>query len=128
MSLARRLLLGSFVVVLTLVVAVVLIAGGRLRERLVAEKTDELSRDARLIAIDWRRGVDPDSLAHRAGAALGYRVTLIDSTGVVVGDAEFSSAARRRLENHSTRPEIVAAKSEGMGSSRRRSASAGDEG
>ena len=127
MTLARRLLLGSFVVVMTLVVAVVIIAGGRLRERLVAEKTDELSRDARLIALDWRRGMDADSLAHRAGAALGYRVTLIDRTGVVVGDAEFSPDARRRLENHSTRPEVVAARSEGIGSSRRNSASAGDE-
>jgi signal transduction histidine kinase len=126
-SLARRLVLGSLIVVTTLVFAVVLIAGSRLRERLVSEKTDELTRDARLVAFDWRRGLDADSLAHRAGAALGYRVTLVDSTGVVVGDAEFASEARRRLENHAGRPEIVAARAAGTGSARRRSASAGDE-
>jgi signal transduction histidine kinase/HAMP domain-containing protein len=126
-SLARRLLLGSLIVVTTLVVAVVLIAGGRLRERLVAEKTDELSRNARLIALGWRRGVDADSLAHRAGDALGLRVTLIDSAGEVLGDTEFGPDARRRLENHLTRPEVVAARLRGTGSARRRSASAGDE-
>lgn len=127
MSLARRLLVGSLIVVLTLVAAVVLIAGRRLRDRLVLEKTDELARDARMVASDWTRRTDADALAHRAGAAFGYRVTLIDSTGVVVGDAEFAPEARRRLENHSTRPEVVAARASGTGSSRRRSASAGDE-
>jgi len=126
-SLARRLILGSLVVVTTLVVAVVLIAGSRLRERLVGEKIDELSRDARLVAMEWRSGIDADSLAHRTGAGLGYRVTLIDTTGVVLGDTEFGPDARRRLENHATRPEVVAARAIGTGSDRRRSASAGDE-
>lgn len=127
MTLVRRLLLGSLLVVSTLVIAVVLIAGSRLRERLVAEKTDELARDARFVAMDWGRDTNADSLAHHAGAALGYRVTLIDSTGVVVGDTEFGAQARQRLENHATRPEIVAARDKGSGSGRRRSASAGDE-
>ena len=127
MSLARRLLLGSFVVLATLVVAVMLIAGARLRDRLLAEKTDELTRDARLVALDWRRGVNADSLAHRAGEALGYRVTLIDSSGEVTGDSEFEIEARRRLENHLARPEVVAARSAGSGRALRRSASAGDD-
>ena len=127
MTLARRLMLGSLIVVTTLVFAVVLIAGARLRERLVTEKTDELSRDARLIALQWRLGVDADALARDAGVALGYRVTLIDSAGVVRGDTDFGAQARRRLENHLTRPEVAAASASGIGSARRRSASAGDE-
>ncbi len=127
MKLASRLLSGSLIVVTTLVAAIVLIAGGRLRDRLVEEKTDELSRDARLVAAHWKAGIDADSLAHAEGGALGYRVTLIDSTGVVVGDAEFGAEARRQLENHSTRPEIVTARRAGVGSARRQSASAGDE-
>jgi signal transduction histidine kinase len=126
-TLGRRLLGGSLVVVLLLVAAIVLIAGGRLRDRLVAEKTDELSRDARSISASWRAGVDADSLAHAAGSAFDYRVTLIDSTGVVQGDAEFMADARRRLENHSTRPEIIEARGGGTGSATRQSASAGDE-
>ena len=127
MTLARRLLAGSLIVVTTLVAGVVLIAGGRLRNRLVEEKRDELSRVGRVIAAEWQSGRDPDSLAHGAGDALGYRVTLIDSTGVVVGDTEFGPEARRRLENHLNRPEIVAARTSGQGASRRHSASAGDD-
>ncbi len=127
MTLARRLLAGALVVVLTLVALIVLVAGSRLRERLVADKIDELTRSARLIAQDWRPGVDADALAHRAGDSLGYRVTLIRADGVVVGDTEFERAARRRLENHLMRPEVVAAGATGSGSARRRSASAGDE-
>ncbi|HTK47413.1 MAG TPA: ATP-binding protein [Gemmatimonadaceae bacterium] len=127
MTLARRLLAGSLVVITTLVAAVVLIAGGRLRDRLVEEKRDELLRVGRMIATEWRAGIDVDSLARRAGLALGYRVTLIDSTGVVVGDTEFGAEARARLENHFMRPEIVEARAAGSGSTRRHSASAGDD-
>jgi two-component system, OmpR family, phosphate regulon sensor histidine kinase PhoR len=126
-TLARRLLAGSLIVVTVLVAAIVLIAGGRLRNRLVEEKRDELARVGRAIALQWQPGTDPEQLAHRAGDALGYRVTLIDSTGVVVGDAEFGPEARRRLENHFNRPEIVDARTHGLGASRRHSASAGDD-
>jgi len=126
-TLASRLLAGSLIVVTMLVAAIVLIAGGRLHDRLVVEKTDELARDARLVAAHWHPGIDADSLAHTDGEALGYRITLIDNAGTVVGDAEFGPDARRRLENHASRPEIVAARAKGIGSSRRESASAGDE-
>jgi signal transduction histidine kinase len=126
-TLARRLLAGSLIVVAVLVAAIVLIAGGRLRDRLVEEKRDELARVGRVVALQWQPGTDAEQLAHRAGDALGYRVTLIDSAGVVVGDAEFGPEARRRLENHFNRPEIVEARSRGLGASRRHSASAGDD-
>jgi len=70
-TLARRLLAGSLIVVTTLVAGVVLIAGGRLRNRLVEEKRDELSRGGRVIAAEWQKGRDPDSLGHGAGDELG---------------------------------------------------------
>ena len=127
MTLARRLLAGSFVVVTAMVAAVVLIAGGRLRTRLVEEKRDELARVGRVVGAEWQAGTNPDTLADRAGDALGYRVTLIDSTGVVVGDAEFGAEARRRLENHYNRPEVLGAREHGTGVSLRHSASAGDD-
>ena len=127
MTLARRLLAGSLVVVTAMVAAVVLIAGGRLRNRLVEEKRDELARVGRVVGVEWQPGIDPETLAHRAGDALGYRVTLIDSGGVVVGDAEFGPEARRRLENHYNRPEVVGAREHGIGVSLRHSASAGDD-
>ena len=127
MTLARRLLAGSLIVVVALVAAIVIIAGGRLRSRLVEEKRDELERVGRVIATEWRPGTDAVALARRAGGALGYRVTLVDETGVVVGDAEFGPEALPRLENHLARPEIVAARAHGVGVARRHSASAGDD-
>ena len=127
MTLARRLLAGSLIVVVALVAAIVIIAGGRLRSRLVEEKRDELERVGRVIATEWRPGTDAAALARRAGGALGYRVTLVDETGVVVGDAEFGPEALPRLENHLARPEIVAARAHGVGVARRHSASAGED-
>jgi two-component system, OmpR family, phosphate regulon sensor histidine kinase PhoR len=126
-KLAERLLAGSLVIVSVLVLAVVAIAGGRLRARLAAEQRDELLRDARLVASQWQVGADPDRLADTAGRALDYRVTLIGTDGTVLGDSEFDGADLRRLENHGERPEVVAARSGVVGTARRFSASAGDE-
>jgi two-component system, OmpR family, phosphate regulon sensor histidine kinase PhoR len=127
MSLVKRLLAGSLVIVLVLLVGVVAIAGTRLRARLAEETRRELEREARLVATSWHAGINADSLANVAGAALGRRVTLIDSTGHVVGDSEFDGEALANLQNHSTRPEVVQARREGMGASMRSSASAGDD-
>ena len=127
MTLAKRLLLGSVVLVLVLVVAIVAIAGNRLSNRLAVETQRELEREARIVATEWRTGLDADSLANAAGAALGRRVTLIRSDGVVIGDSEFDGEDLRHLQNHSTRPEVVAAKRSGVGTSMRPSASAGDK-
>ena len=127
MTLAKRLLAGSLVLVFVLVAGIVAIAGGRLRNRLAEETRRELEREARLVANEWRARLDADSLADAAGAALGRRVTLIDSTGVVRGDSEFDGEDLHHLQNHSTRPEVIAAKAGGVGSSMRSSASAGDD-
>ena len=127
MTLARRLLTGTLLVVVTLISAVVLIAGGRLHGRLVLEKTDELSRAARLVASEWTTLAHADAVARTSGEALGYRVTIIDTAGVVIGDSQFGADARRRLENHASRPEVIGARRNGVGSARRNSASAGDE-
>jgi signal transduction histidine kinase len=126
-KLAERLLAGSLIIVSVLVLAIVAIAGGRLRARLAAEQQDELLRDARLVASQWRAGVDADALADTAGRALGYRVTLIGADGTVLGDSQFDGAELRRLENHAARPEVVAARSGAVGTATRFSPSAGDE-
>jgi signal transduction histidine kinase len=125
-TLAKRLLVGSLALVLVLVLALVAIAGRRLRDRLADETRRELEREARLVGASWRRGLNADSLADAAGAALGRRVTLIDSTGVVRGDSDFDDGSLTRLENHYRRPEVAAARASGAGTSMRGSASAGD--
>lgn len=127
MTLAKRLLAGSLVLVLSLVAGVVILAGNRLRDRLAQETCRELGREARLVGVEWRSDINADSLADAAGAALGRRVTLIDSSGVVRGDSEFDDDALRGLQNHGAREEVVEAKRLGSGCSRRRSPSAGDD-
>jgi signal transduction histidine kinase len=126
-TLAKQWLVGSLVLVLVLVTGVVAIAGGRLQRRLADETRRELEREVRLVAIEWHAGVRPDSLADAAGDALGRRVTLIDSAGVVIGDSEFHGEELHNLQNHSTRPEVVAARAHGVGWSMRTSPSAGDD-
>jgi two-component system, OmpR family, phosphate regulon sensor histidine kinase PhoR len=126
-SLVKRLLVGSLVLIAVLVAGIVAIAGNRLQSRLFDQTVRGLEREARVVATEWRPGLNADSLADAAGAALGRRVTLIDSTGVVLGDSEFDGPGLMGLQNHSTRPEVIDAKTHGIGWSRRPSASAGDD-
>ena len=127
MKLTQRLLIGSLLIISILVALVVAIVDGRLRVRLYEESSAEVLREARLVAAQWRPGLAVDSLADAAGGALGHWVTLIDSTGKVVGDSEFDPPALESLQNHLTRPEIQEALRTGSGQSRRVSALAGDE-
>jgi two-component system, OmpR family, phosphate regulon sensor histidine kinase PhoR len=105
----------------------VLTADRRLSARLYTARADELAREASFVAAQWTARTDPAALAATAGRALEHRVTLIDATGRVVGDARFAGAALARLENHAARPEVVQARARGQGVARRLSASAGDE-
>jgi signal transduction histidine kinase len=110
-----------------MVISVVVIIDNQLHSSIVEQTTHDLAGEARLVATEWRSDVDPDSLADQAGLATGHRITLIDSTGHVVGDSEFDGPALRALENHATRPEVVSARQTGLGSTRRMSPSTGEE-
>jgi signal transduction histidine kinase len=125
--LAQRLLLQSLVIVTVMVVSVVIIIDNQIHSSITDQTTHDLAGEARLLAAEWRPGVDPDALADEAGVATGHRVTLIDSTGHVLGDSEFDGPALQSLENHNTRPEVVQARSNGVGSVRRVSPSTGEE-
>ena len=127
MKLAHRLLLQSLAIVAVLVISVVVIIDNQIHARITDQATHDLAGEARLLAIEWRAGVDPDALADEAGVATGHRITLIDSTGRVVGDSEFDGPALQGLENHSNRPEVIAAQQNGVGSVRRMSPSTGEE-
>ncbi|MBI5600641.1 MAG: HAMP domain-containing protein [Gemmatimonadetes bacterium] len=127
MRLAHRLLLGALGVVGALVLLMTVAVNRQLATRLTAETTSRLTTEARLVAGQWSSGVDADALADRLGRESDHRVTLVDATGRVVGDSEFDEPELSQLENHATRPEVAAARETGVGSSRRRSASAGNE-
>jgi two-component system phosphate regulon sensor histidine kinase PhoR len=60
--------------------------------------------------------------AARIGKLLDARVTFIAADGRVVGDSAETLEALATLENHATRPEVVAAQSVGLGQARRYSA------
>jgi two-component system phosphate regulon sensor histidine kinase PhoR len=125
--LAHRLLLQSLAIVAVMVVSVVVIIDDQLHSRITEQTTRDLAGEARLLAGEWKPGLDADSLADIAGAATRHRITLIDSTGHVLGDSEFDGPALQGLQNHSTRPEVVAARKNGVGSIRRMSPSTGEE-
>ena len=127
MRLAKRLLLGALGVVGVLVVFITASIDDKLATRLTDETREHLVTEARLVAVQWTAGVNADALADRLGKETGHRVTLIDSTGRVIGDSEFDRPELDQLENHASRPEVVEARASGMGSSTRRSPSAGDQ-
>jgi signal transduction histidine kinase/HAMP domain-containing protein len=126
--LARRLFAGFALVITVLAILVVAISGQRLARELTARETDQLTREAQLLATEWAQqpNADAEALAHTAGGALGHRVTLIASDGRVIGDSEFADDALPHLENHATRPEVAAARAAGTGVATRASPSRGD--
>jgi Signal transduction histidine kinase len=126
-KLAQRLVLYSFLLIAVLIVVIAAIVDHGLRRDITDELTANLGREARLIALQWTPDRDADSIANAAGAALKQRVTLIDSSGTVLGDSEFDGDDLHRLQNHSTRPEVIDAHRLGVGTARRKSPSRGDE-
>ena len=127
MKLAHRLLVQSLAIVAVMVIAVVLIIDNQLHNSITDQTTHDLAGEARLVALQWKPALNADSIADNAGAATGHRITLIDSSGHVIGDSDFDGPALQALENHSARPEVVAARTTGIGSIRRMSPSTGEE-
>lgn len=126
MKLAHRLLLQSLAIVMVMVIAVVVIIDNQIHSSITDQATNDLAGEARLLATQWKPGTPPDALADDAGVATGHRITLIDSTGRVVGDSEFNGPALESLENHAARAEVIAAQQHGVGSARRVSPSTGE--
>ncbi len=124
MRLATRVFLGASLLAAATAVGLIVAADQILRQRLEDGIAAALEGDARLIALVLPADTSlwPDA-ARRYGAQVGRRVTLIDSTGRVRGDADFDRASLAGLENHSTRPEVRAALATGIGRDRRLSRS-----
>jgi two-component system, OmpR family, phosphate regulon sensor histidine kinase PhoR len=125
--LTTRLLLGLVLGVSLLLAAVIAVLDRRLYARIGEEQVTQLQSEARLLAAQWAEPARADAIADAAGRATGHRVTLIDASGVVLGDSEFDGERLTALENHRGRPEVRDAFAHGTGTARRMSASAGDE-
>ncbi len=94
-----------------------------LRENLTERIRDDLFARLRFIehdATSLGAALDDlpawDALADHLGRRAEGRVTIIRRDGLVLGDSEVDIAALGGVENHAQRPEIVAALSEGRGS------------
>ncbi|MFN7982112.1 MAG: ATP-binding protein [Vicinamibacterales bacterium] len=68
-----------------------------------------------------------DAEADRLGQQMNARVTFIAADGAVLGDSAEPLEALASMENHATRPEVVDARTSGVGTARRSSATLREE-
>jgi two-component system, OmpR family, phosphate regulon sensor histidine kinase PhoR len=116
---------------------IALVVAGSLMATIMRRQTDEriertLVAEVKLAAELIARGapvrpgadeaVDLEEEAVRIGGLIGARVTFIGSDGVVRGDSAETLAGVAGMENHGQRPEVVAARQQGLGIARRHSA------
>ena len=87
MKLVYRLLIFSLALVTIMTAFVMAIVDMRLKDRIVAERAAELSREAKLVAGHWEAGENARDVVDRASKALGGRVSLIDEHSILVADA-----------------------------------------
>lgn len=121
-----------FVVSVALILVVGLTSGAylenQLRRLLMTRIETELHRHALTARElfrslnDWSTPSTTDPLADRLGQAASARVTVIAQDGTVLGDSALTIEQVRQLDNHGTRPEVVAALANGRGVARRFSA------
>jgi signal transduction histidine kinase len=126
-SLTRRLLFSYLTVIVVSVVVLTVAAERGLRSRLVDEARVMLEREARYLA-EAATGLDGprlDTVVRRLGRATGRRLTIIAADGRVIADSDFPPDQLATLEDHSDRPEVIAALEGRSGSDLRRSASSG---
>ncbi len=83
----------------------------------------QLLNEARLVAdistpsfIDPAKNENLDTIAKSIGNEIGTRITLIANNGTVLGDTDQDPAG---MENHATRPEVIAALASGTGQATR---------
>ncbi len=110
----HRLFGGFIAVVGPLVLLIILLVGRGLRRELLDTFQDELRRQIALAEwiVSSTDGIDPDSLARAITDRIGYRVTFIDTTGVVLGDSYVDPRRLGDVENQIDRPEVQGALSD----------------
>ena len=126
MNVARRLVLGTVVILILTVLILLWGAERSLRRDLEGDIAGGLEREARLIrealpadSVGW------DDAVHRLARENGHRLTLIDRTGRVRADSDFPPGPLPAIENHAGRLEVRAALAGQTGISTRRSETVG---
>ena len=111
----HALFFGFLGVIGLLVALTLLLVGSGLNRELRSGFRAELERQLALGAALMERAgpVDPDSLARAMTDRIGYRVTLIDTAGVVLGESYVGAGRLEEIENHRDRPEVVSVLDDG---------------
>lgn len=86
-----------------------------LRPDLERRAARQLARTLSLMADEAGGAPLSDSLAERFGAAVGLRVTFVGPDGTVIGDSDVAAGRLPDLDDHGDRPEVVAARTDGLG-------------
>jgi len=120
MSFGARILLAMVVILVVTVTGSMFMADRWLRTSLERSLVAEMQREAQLAAAALPRDAALVADAtRRLGTQTGRRLTVIDSTGRVIGDSDFDDASLPLLENHLSRPEVQQALATGLGTSKR---------
>ena len=126
MTFAKRLVLGTILILILAVLILLWGAERSLRRDMEGDIVRNLASEARLI----REALPADSLgwdeaAHRLAQQNNHRITLVDGTGRVRADSDFPPGPLPAIENHAGRPEIRQALRAGVGVATRRSETVG---
>jgi two-component system phosphate regulon sensor histidine kinase PhoR len=134
-SLRARLAIAGAVASAVAIVFILLILSPRVLDDARAEVEERLLAEAHLLAESVRDGLgrNPpgsraaaeemgaiDALVDRAARSTATRLTVMDAGGRVMGDSAASGADLLALDNHLTRPEVIAARDSGEGRAVRR--------
>jgi two-component system phosphate regulon sensor histidine kinase PhoR len=112
----RRILLAYLIIVPLLLISLELYLSSVIKDSYISKLRESLIIQSHLIAdqIPMSLTDNLDQFCKGFKEKTGARVTIIDSSGRVLGDSDKSS---NRMENHSNRPEIKDADFSGVGSS-----------
>jgi two-component system phosphate regulon sensor histidine kinase PhoR len=121
-TLRGRLLLWHGIAILGVLIALGVVLDRVLERSFVDQLTDSLVSDARAVQEILPPTMPTQSDVIRLGRAMGVRITVIRSDGVVLADSEHDPAS---MGNHLTRPEVEQALSGRTGLSSRTSSTIG---
>jgi two-component system phosphate regulon sensor histidine kinase PhoR len=117
----RKLLASAFILIALTLVILDFFVTRYTAGREVQSAEQRLEAEARILATEVADVPRPhlEDWAHQAAQRSGARVTMVDPQGVALADSHHDPET---MENHATRPEIMAAYRNGVGSSTRHSA------